>query len=427
MANTRTKGELLTAGKTKAVHATKEDDKLVIIESKDAITAGDGAKRDEFEGKAAAATWTNCNVMRFLNECGVPTAFVEQVDDTHFIAKKCGMIPLEVVARRVAKGSYCRRNRHVPDGTVFPRLKTEFFLKTTNLKLGEREFPWDDPYLTEMERPGHYEVHDPKAPLGTSPPEHVTGDEIGPGANKLREIEAITRQVFWLLEKAWQIQGGQLVDFKLEFGLTTDGQLVLSDVVDNDSWRVLFEGRHIDKQYYRDGGELSEVAQRYNRVADLTGRFSVPKQRLVLWVGSTRDNKVPFEDAHEPYHGVVPLRFIQCSMHKEPQHGLAQLHQLLQEAPNSVLLVHVGLSNGAGPTLSAACSVPVINVPAGVDKRPHDLWSNVQMPSLVPCSTVLRPSNAVNHAMHILAASNPRVYAKLREQLEPRLQNTVSI
>ena len=68
-------------------------------------------------------------------------------------------------------------------------------------------------------------------------------------------------------------------------------------MIDNDSWRVLESGAYIDKQVYRDGGALDDVAAKYRRVADITGHFQVPRQRIILWRGSEKDKTEAFTKA----------------------------------------------------------------------------------------------------------------------------------
>ena len=101
-------------------------------------------------------------------------------------------------------------------------------------------------------------------------------------------MRRIARQAFLVLEKAWQLEGGTLVDFKVEFGFDAKGNLLLADVIDNDSWRVLENGAYIDKQVYRDGGALDDVAAKYRQVAETTGHFRLPRQRIILWRGSEK-------------------------------------------------------------------------------------------------------------------------------------------
>src|SRR3990167_6820558 len=116
-------------GKTKVILALPNDRDSILVKSKDAITAGDGAKKDILQKKGVHSTSTTCNIFEFLRSCGIPTHFKERVLEDTFRAIKCDMLPLEVVARRIATGSYIRRNRAVPSGYRFTPPSIEFFLK----------------------------------------------------------------------------------------------------------------------------------------------------------------------------------------------------------------------------------------------------------------------------------------------------------
>ena len=140
-------GELIAEGKTKIILATKPDPEKVLILSKDDITAGDGAKHDLIEGKAALATRTTCNVFRLLKASGIPVAFDAQVDDKSFTAPLCQMLPYEVVIRREAHGSYLKRMPGLAKGHLFPKLLVEFFLKTNGRKWKEHVFFFFDPLM----------------------------------------------------------------------------------------------------------------------------------------------------------------------------------------------------------------------------------------------------------------------------------------
>ena len=90
---------------------------------------GDGEQRDVIEGKAVSATTTTCNTFRLLAAHGVPTHFVDQVDPVTFRARRVEMIPLELVARRIATGSFLDRHPDVAEGTVLADLVFEVFEK----------------------------------------------------------------------------------------------------------------------------------------------------------------------------------------------------------------------------------------------------------------------------------------------------------
>ena len=226
-------------------------------------------------------------------------------------------------------------------------------------------------------------------------------------------------------EKAWQLEGGTLVDLKVELGFDSKGRLLLADVIDNDSWRVIENGAYIDKQVYRDGGALDDVAAKYRRVADVTSRFRLPHQRIILWRGSEKDGTEAFSQALGDLHDLMTV--VTCSVHKEPVTAAGILQRMTQEVPDSVVIAHIGRSNGAGPTLAAMSTIPVITVPASVKEFPDDVWSSLRAPSSVPVMTVLEPANAVLAALQILSARNPRLYAHVRGEIENRTVNTIRI
>jgi phosphoribosylaminoimidazole carboxylase/phosphoribosylaminoimidazole-succinocarboxamide synthase len=235
----------------------------------------------------------------------------------------------------------------------------------------------------------------------------------------------VARHAFLALEKAWQLEGGTLVDLNVEFGFDTKGRLLLADVIDNDSWRVLEHGAYIDKQVYRDGGALDDVAEKYRRVADVTSHFRVPPQRVILWRGSDSDKTEAFSAALGDLADLMTI--VTCSAHKEPVAATSTLHRMAQEMPDSVVIAYIGRSNGAGPTLSAQSTIPVITVPAGAKEFPEDVWSSLRTPSNVPVMTVLEPANAVLAALQILSARNPRIYAQVRGEIENRTLNIAPI
>jgi phosphoribosylaminoimidazole carboxylase PurE protein len=258
------------------------------------------------------------------------------------------------------------------------------------------------------------------------------------------QMARIASCAFLALEKAWQLEAATIVDLKVEFGFDSKARLLLSDVIDNDSWRVIENGSYIDKQLYRDGGALDDVAAKYRLVADTTGRFRLPHQRIILWRGSETDKTDAFSQAlgsqklgsnglgsDDHSEGLGDLKglmtVVTCSVHKEPASAASILHRMVQEIPDSVVIAYIGRSNGAGPTLSAMSTIPVITVPASVKEFPDDVWSSLRAPSKVPVMTVLEPANAVLAALQILSARNPRLYALLRLEIENRTLNIMAI
>ncbi|HEY4920964.1 MAG TPA: phosphoribosylaminoimidazolesuccinocarboxamide synthase [Xanthobacteraceae bacterium] len=422
-------GPLVTEGKTKKIHQIAGSPDLVTLVAKDDITAGDGAKHDVISGKSALANGTTCNVFRLLKACGLPVAFEEQDSATSFIAPKCQMLPYEVVTRREAHGSYLKRHPQYAKGQLFPRLIVEFYLKTKDKSWKGKPLVADDPLMGYAEGDQQIRLFNPAKPLvGQEPFLTLSTTEVFEHKDEWKffpEMQRIARQAFLALEKAWQLQGGTLVDLKVEFGFDTKGRLLLADVIDNDSWRVLENGAYLDKQVYRDGGALDTVVEKYRRVADITGRFHVPQQRIILWRGSESDKTEAFAQALGELSDLMSV--ITCSVHKEPVAAAHTLHRMAQEVPDSVMIAYIGRSNGAGPTLSAMSTIPVITVPASAREFPEDVWSSLRAPSKVPVMTVLEPSNAVLAALQILSARNPKIYAKVRGEIEQRSVNTVMI
>lgn len=109
-------GKVLIEGKTKIVYDLPDHAGLCLLQNKDRITAGDGVKSHELIGKAAISNQTNGKVFGILKEAGLNTAYVKSVSETAFISKKCEMIPIECVTRRIATGSFLKRNVGVPEG-----------------------------------------------------------------------------------------------------------------------------------------------------------------------------------------------------------------------------------------------------------------------------------------------------------------------
>lgn len=440
-------GTVIAEGKTKRLCGIVDQPNKVLIISKDDITAGDGDKHDVILGKAVLSTMTTCNVFRLLKACGVPVAFAEQVSSGQFVAEKCAMIPWEVVIRREAHGSYLERNPHLAKGHLFPKLVFELFAKTSGKKWRGMDIPMDDPFVKfEGDTAAFYLPHWTKAQKAESKETghkgYLVGQKpfltmpklefFGPGVSEthLKAIEHLARYIFLILEKAWQLLGKRMVDFKLEFGFTADGRIVLADVVDNDSWRLVNEeGGYDDKQVYRDGGGMNEVTQKYREISELSCRFALPKQQIILWKGSDSDDTAPFFEAINKLLGdaarAVLINEIICSMHKESMKGNVQLQQAIQFVPDSVLVSFIGMSNGAGPTLSGSCAIPSVTVPASVKEFAEDIWSSLRTPSNVPVATVLNLKNAALAVLEILALRNPLIYAKLHLELEKRLLNVL--
>jgi phosphoribosylaminoimidazole-succinocarboxamide synthase len=275
----------LAEGKTKIIWQQPGDAsaRTVLIESKDDITAGDGAKHDVLEGKAVTATTTTCNVFELLNNNGVQTHYIERVDDRAFRAYNAVMIPIELVVRRLATGSYLKRNPAAVEGEMFDELVFEMFHKDDAAH---------DPMLRfEFER--DVAVRYPAGePEGAAPIDEVDFMSLRLGVDAeevVQKLRDTALNVFRILESAWAEQDIQLVDLKIECGWVYAGGgtgLVVADVIDNDSWRIWPAGdktQMLDKQVYRDlagtddpaakAKELGRIKVNYAEVAAKTGKF----------------------------------------------------------------------------------------------------------------------------------------------------------
>jgi phosphoribosylaminoimidazole-succinocarboxamide synthase len=241
---------MLAEGKTKIMYADPNDETLAYMVSKDQITAGDGARRDQLTGKARWSTITTANVFRLLKQEEIETHFVQQVNDTTLLVRRCEMLPIEVVMRRIATGSYLKRHPEVSEGTRFEPVLVETFLK-------------DD----ARHDPQIWEEDIVKMGLATS--------------SQVAWIAQQGQRVFVTLERAWAKVDVTLVDLKIEFGRDTRGELLVADVIDNDSWRLWPGGdknRMLDKQVYRNLPNVTEqdlqgIADRYALVAELVSKL----------------------------------------------------------------------------------------------------------------------------------------------------------
>lgn len=242
-------GAQLTAGKTKIVYAHPTDAELAYLAHQDGITAGDGARRSVIDGKGRLAGRTTANVFRFLNRHGIATHFVDAPADDWTLVRRCQMIPLEVVTRRLPAGSYLRRFPAEAGKRYDPPLVEFFFKDDAN----------HDPLITPAEI-------------------------VERGLARAADVAAMTttaRAVFAVLEQAWAALQVTLVDMKIEFGRDSSGRLLVADVVDNDAWRIWPHGdaaQMLDKQVYRnatvvDAALLADIAARYAHVAELTDRW----------------------------------------------------------------------------------------------------------------------------------------------------------
>ncbi len=453
----------INSGKTKEIWTVQGDDTLVIMKSTDATTAdNDPSKTQIMKSKGVCSTTITSRVFELLEHAGIPTAYVEQISDTEILAKKCDMIPLEVIIRRYAVGSYLNRMPQFKKEGMpyrFHQLKFELFLKTSNGKLDdldlrsflpkekeeiiryldatktlqniqkkmpevqnlmELEYDMlveevikivDDPWIENpKDETLKWVLRHPKKPTWEIKKPLVmildSGDIVS--IEQLQKIEELTRKAFLLIEGAWNILGGyRLIDFKIEFGIDCNGNLVIADVIDNDSWRLRTpDWQELSKQNFRDGHPLAQVQENYLRVAELVNNLRIPKQAIIFWRGSDKDELPNFPTLPGVIHEDIVL-----SGHKSPGRVVEKLEELHSKYPEgAVIIAIVGMSNGLGPILSARTSWPVLSYCNSAKSCPEDVWSNLRMPSEVPNATFLNVNNAFLTALNILSQKNPVAY-----------------
>lgn len=284
------KAKLLNEGKTKKIWAVKVHPDLIVIENKMDITAFDDPKfTKQFEQKALYATTTTCRVFEILQRANVPIAYLKQISPTEFVAPKCEMIPLEVVARRFAVGSYLNRMPKLKSVDNQPPFRfdnvfVEFFLKTTKGQLVgksgkllveklEPQKGEEDPLIANPKEASWKLVHPKKPATDPNSDLHkkVNAIEVVRRPKDMHLMEEVLRETFLVLEKAWSdFYNYRLIDIKTEFGYTSLGDLVVADVIDNDSWRLRDENwQELSKEAFRQGEKLSEVERKYGLVASL--------------------------------------------------------------------------------------------------------------------------------------------------------------
>ena len=185
--------DMIYEGKAKKVYAT-DDPNCVIVDYKDDATAFNGQKKGTIVGKGAINNRMTNYLMKVLEEKGVPTHFVEELDDRRTVVKRVSIIPLEVIIRNKAAGSFSKR-LGIPEGTE---------LKCSTLEFSYKDDDLGDPLINSY-----------------------MAKAIGAATQE--EIDTITKYAFIVndvLKDFFAQIGIELIDFKLEFGKTSDGQIV---------------------------------------------------------------------------------------------------------------------------------------------------------------------------------------------------------
>ena len=225
--------EQVYEGKAKKVFKT-DDPELYIVDYKDDATAFNGLKKGTIVGKGVINNQMTNRLMVRMEKAGVPTHFVKELSERETLVKKVAIVPLEVIIRNISAGSFAKRYG-VEEGIVFDAPTIEFSYKNDDLH---------DPLINDY--------HAVALKL-------ATWDEID-------TIKKYAFQVNDFLKKTLAECGVTLVDFKLEFGKTSDGTIVLADEISPDTCRLWDEKTHekLDKDRFR--RDLGGAEEAYEEV-----------------------------------------------------------------------------------------------------------------------------------------------------------------
>ena len=229
----------LYEGKAKKVFATDDED-IVIVDYKDDATAFNGLKKGTIAGKGVINNKMSNMMFRIMEQHGIPTHFVEELSDRETAVKKVQIVPLEVIIRNTAAGSFSKRYG-VPEGTKLPSTVLEFSYK--NDELG-------DPLINDSQALAM---------------QLATPEEIDIIKNMALRVNEVMKEFFKTLNI-------NLIDFKLEFG-RFHGQIVLADEISPDTCRFwdMTTGEKLDKDRFR--RDMGGVEDAYKEVfARLTGK-----------------------------------------------------------------------------------------------------------------------------------------------------------
>lgn len=229
----------LYEGKAKKVFATDDED-IVIVDYKDDATAFNGLKKGTIAGKGVINNKMSNMLFRIMEQHGIPTHFVEELSDRETAVKKVQIVPLEVIIRNTAAGSFSKRYG-VPEGTKLPSTVLEFSYK--NDELG-------DPLINDSQALAM---------------QLATPEEIDTIKNMALRVNEVMKEFFKTLNI-------NLIDFKLEFG-RFHGQIVLADEISPDTCRFwdMTTGEKLDKDRFR--RDMGGVEDAYKEVfARLTGK-----------------------------------------------------------------------------------------------------------------------------------------------------------
>ena len=226
-----TKKDFIYEGKAKKLYTT-EDPEVLIVEYKDSLTAGNGAKKATMGGKGELNNKITSKLFEYLASKGVESHFIKQIDDNNQYVKRVQILPLEVIVRNTAAGSISQR-LGIPEGTKFDEPTLEFSYKNDD---------YHDPLIND---------------------DHAVAMKLAT-REEIAQVRDMTMKLNEFLKDFFAQRGVDLIDFKVEYGKDNYGNIILADEISPDTCRFwdIETGEKLDKdRFRRDLGNIEEAYQ----------------------------------------------------------------------------------------------------------------------------------------------------------------------
>lgn len=228
------KEKMIYEGKAKKLFSIKNKKDQILVEFKDSLTAFNAQKLGSFTDKGKVNMEISNLIFSELTKFSIPTHLIESLDSKHMIVKKLDMLPLEIVVRNFVAGSLAKK-MNIAEGTALKRPIVEFYYKSDSL---------NDPFISD---------------------DQILALDIA-NENDIKESKEMVLKINEVLLKLFQKANITLIDFKVEFGRDTTGQLILADEISPDCMRLwdMQTKEKLDKDRFR--RDLGKVEESYREV-----------------------------------------------------------------------------------------------------------------------------------------------------------------
>jgi hypothetical protein len=380
------KGELLVAGPRKKVWSIKGMDAAaggsVIIEY------------PEDELISSANVSVAANIFKFLRQCGISSSYNGRFSKNAFLAYRRDQVPLRIVVRRRAHGSYLSRHGGLKEGEVLSELSVEFFLETKDGKFGETTLSIKNPLVADhLSVAGKWKLLRPDKPLGSKDGDCASIDpsEVCASLGAL-EIDNLARHCFLVLERAFSKLGAALADLELRFD--TLGQV--SRAIDFDSMRLVVGEVVLGKGLEKASPERARDSRLL--ISLFCRQLGFDEQTLIAICDKEGDS------LRLPRIGGLKIENLFLDYHKGPE-ILAKVKSAISAVEGrGVVLYRFSTNPSAADLLSRGLDCPVIVIA-------DDLSAALSMPAAVFC---VSSEKAIEVALRFLAEGNPAVHAHLK-------------